>query len=155
VEARRVIAGASAAILVSTAAIGAITLAGAGDHLPWRVRLDNVVGGGLLVVLVTVPACVFGLWPVDTATRRLPGAVKAATFALIGALAGAVAGAGFAVVRGAVADGALIGACIGFLGGLAGFAGVAWLSRSRTATTVLAVLTLAAVVYGTWRLQTF
>ncbi len=154
-EAWRVVAGASAAILVSTAAIGVITFSGAGDHLPWRVRFDNVAGGGLLVLLVAVPACIFGLWPVDAATHRLSRTMKAAVFALIGVVTGAVAGAGFAAVRGDPVDGALLGACLGILGGIAAFVGVTWISRSRTVSVALAVVTLAVVVYGTWQLQTF
>jgi len=154
-DAWRTVAGAAAAILVCTAVIGALTFLGAGDHLPRRVRLDNVAGGGVLVLLVVVPACLFGLWPVDAATRRLPRAGRMAVFALVGAAAGALAGAGFAAVRGAPLDGALVGTFIGLLGGFAGFVGATWISRYRAAVLVLAALTLAVVVYGTWRLQTF
>ena len=154
-DAWRTVAGATAAILVCTAVIGALTFLAAGDHLPGRVRLDNVAGGGVLVLLVTVPACLFGLWPVDAATRRLPRAGRMAVFALVGAAAGAIAGAGFAAVRGAPLDGATVGTFIGLLGGFAGFVGATWLSRHRATVVVLAALTLAVVVYGTWRLQTF
>lgn len=154
-EAWRTAAGASSAILACTVAIGALTFLGAGEHLPLRVRFDSIAGAGTLVLLVAVPAFLFGLWPADTATRRLPRAARLAIFALGGAFAGAVAGAAIGSVKGAPLDGALLGAAIGLLGGLAGFLGLTWLSRSRTAVSVTVLVTLVVIVYGTWRLQTF
>jgi len=154
-EAQRVAAGASAAILVCTLAIGAVTFLGTSDHLPLRVRLDNVAGGGLLMLLLMVPACLFGLWPADAATRRLSRPARLVIFAAGGALAGAIAGAAFAAFWGTPLEGALAGATIGILGGLAGLAGLTWVSRSRGWVIVLSVLAILLVAYGTIQLQSF
>lgn len=154
-EVWRTLAGVASAILVCTLAVGAITFLGAGEHLPLRVRLDNVAGGALLMLLVAVPASLFGLWPADAATRALPRAARLAIFASGGALVGAIAGAAFASVWGTMLDGALVGAGIGLLGGVAGYAGLTRVSRSRPAVVVLVAITLATVAYGTWRLQSF
>src|SRR5690554_4661057 len=138
----RVVAGSSAAILVGTAILGVITLTGAGDHLPLRARLDNVVGGGLLVLLVAIPACVFGFWPLDAATLRLPRLARAGVFAAVGAVAGAAAGLGLAALRGTPLEGAIVGAGIGLVSGLAGFAGATWGARSRGVAVGLAAVTV-------------